>query len=410
MAVMARRPGSGAAKTRLAERLDEDERARLYEAFLTDKLAQVSAVAGVRLVVAVAPPDDASTIARWCPDGATVIVQRGAELGARLEALAADLFAAGARAVVLLDSDTPTLPLTFLEEAMTALASDAVDVVFGPAWDGGYYLVGMRRPRPELFRGIPWSTPAVLRESLAAADRAGLRVHLLQSWYDVDRPSDLDRLASQLARLSPFSPGYPRATARFVASALRPELETPRNEHWHTRSSREVYANPWLSISERIVTLPSGHVTLYGVVRTSPCVGVLAFVSERDVLLVRQFRYVARRFTWEIPTGGVHPGESLEDAARRELREEAGVDAERLVPLLSFDTSKSVVEETAHLFAARASQAGALGAADREGLDETEDIERRVFSLEDARRMVQTGAITDSMSVVALLATTGCPA
>jgi ADP-ribose pyrophosphatase len=135
-------------------------------------------------------------------------------------------------------------------------------------------------------------------------------------------------------------------------------------------------------------------------VRTSPCVGVLPFVSPREVLLVRQFRYVARAFTWEIPTGGVHPGESLEAAVQRELREETGFGAERIVPMLAFDTSKSVVDERAHIFAAYG-----LNAGEAHG-DETEEIEQRVFTLAEARAMVRAGRITDAMTVVALLAAT----
>jgi ADP-ribose pyrophosphatase len=130
-------------------------------------------------------------------------------------------------------------------------------------------------------------------------------------------------------------------------------------------------------------------------------VGVLPFVSPGEVLLVRQFRYVARRFTWEMPTGGVHPGETPEDAARRELLEEAGVHASSLRPLLSFDTSKSVVEETAHLFVATAGDEGPGRP------DDTEDIERRVFTLEEARAMAQSGEIVDAMTLLALLAVSG---
>jgi len=116
---------------------------------------------------------------------------------------------------------------------------------------------------------------------------------------------------------------------------------------------------------------------------------------------VRQFRYVARRFTWEMPTGGVHPGESIEDAARRELLEEAGVHARSLRPLLAFDTSKSVVEETAHLFAAVAGEDGPGRP------DDTEEIERRVFPLREALAMARAGEIVDSMTLLALFAVGG---
>jgi rSAM/selenodomain-associated transferase 1 len=401
VAVMARRPGAADAKTRLASRLDAGERAALYEAFLSDKLAQLAGLSGVHLVVAVAPPDDPAAMDPWRPAAATVVVQRGADLGARLEAVASDLFAAGARAVLLVDSDTPTLPTAFLEEAVNALASEEVDVVLGPAWDGGYYLLGTRAPRSSLFQGIPWSTPAVFRATLEAADAAALRTHVLQSWYDVDHPEDLDRLLGQLSALSPYVRDYPRATARVLAPLARAAREPPRDEVWKTRSVRPVYGNRWLDVTERVVTLPTGYVTLYGVVKTASCVGVLPMVDGTHVILVRQFRYVARRRTWEMPTGGVHAGERIEDAARRELLEEAGVEAITLTPLLAFDTSKSVVDETAHLFVAAVS---AAPPKENASPDETEDLEPRIFPVAEAWRLVEHGEIVDAMTIIALLA------
>jgi rSAM/selenodomain-associated transferase 1 len=398
VAVMARRPGASAVKTRLAARLAEEDRTRLYEAFLRDKLAQVSDIPGVALAVGVAPPDTENDMAPYLPAGATVLRQRGADLGERLAALASDLFAQGARAVILIDSDTPTLPPWCIDEAVRALGSGEVDVVLGPAWDGGYYLVGTRTAQPALFGGIAWSTPAVLRQTLAIADTNALRVHLLQSWYDVDTPGDLDTLARQLATLSPWTPGYPRKTAHVLSTLSTLARDPPRNEHWKARSLRPVYANRWVDVTERVVTLPSGYVTLYGVVRTAPCVGVLPFVSPTEVLLVRQFRYVAQRFTWEMPTGGVHAGESIEDGARRELLEEAGLRAIALRPLLAFDTSKSVVDETAHIFTATTVTDGAGRP------DDTEEFERRVFAFDEALGMARRGEIVDSMTLLALLA------
>ncbi|CAN5349440.1 hypothetical protein BH09MYX1_BH09MYX1_35150 [soil metagenome] len=401
IAVMARRPGSTSVKTRLSARLDEGTRAKLYEAFLTDKLAQLGRIDRCRGVVAVAPPDEPAAIAPWLPAGFGSIPQRGSDLGERLDAVAGDLFSDGARAVLLVDSDTPTLPDALIEEAVLALESGTVDVVIGPAADGGYYLVGMRAPAPSLFRDIAWSTSAVLGETLAAADGAGLRVHLLQSWYDVDTPDDLDRLCRELATLSPFAPWRPRATARFLTD--RVEKLRPRDEHWTTRSVRGVYANRFIEVSESVATLPSGHVSLYGIVSAPPCVGILPFVTPNEVLLVRQFRYVARRFTWEMPTGGVHEGESHAEAARRELREEAGVEATSLTPLVSIATNKSILDETAHLFIA---EVGARVAAQA---DATEEIDCRTFSLAEALAMVHRGEIVDSMTIVALFASAAKP-
>jgi ADP-ribose pyrophosphatase len=166
---------------------------------------------------------------------------------------------------------------------------------------------------------------------------------------------------------------------------------------WRTLSSRLVYRNPWIRVEEDQVELPNGRTTLYGVVRCGTCVGVLPFLDPDTVVLIRQYRYVARRVFWEMPTGGVHPGETLEAAAQRELGEEIGYVAERLTPLVSYHTSKSVVDETAHLFSG-------------EGLapaptppDDTEFIEVRPVPFRTAIAMVERGEIKDSMTVIAVL-------
>src|SRR5215467_2132287 len=122
--------------------------------------------------------------------------------------------------------------------------------------------------------------------------------------------------------------------------------ETP----WRALSSRPVYKNNWISVREDVVALPDGRTTIYGVVSCGHCVGLLPFVDPDTVLLVRQYRYVARRPTWEMPTGGVHAGETLEQAAQRELAEETGYQAQRLEQVSTYHTSKSVMDETAHLY------------------------------------------------------------
>lgn len=97
-----------------------------------------------------------------------------------------------------MDSDSPTLPVAFLEQAFRALDDPAVDVVLGPCDDGGYYLIGLRAPCPALFRGIVMSTSTVAAETLERARARGLRVACLPSWYDVDTPEDLERLIQEL--------------------------------------------------------------------------------------------------------------------------------------------------------------------------------------------------------------------
>jgi ADP-ribose pyrophosphatase len=166
---------------------------------------------------------------------------------------------------------------------------------------------------------------------------------------------------------------------------------------WRTLSSRLVYRNPWLRLEEDQVEMPDGRTTIYGVVRCGACVGVLPFLDPETVVLIRQYRYVAQGVYWEMPTGGVHGDESIESAARRELREEIGYTADRLVPLVSYHTSKSVVDETAHLFWAEGLSPASAAA------DETEFIEVCPVPFARALHMVETGEIKDSMTVIAVL-------
>jgi len=166
---------------------------------------------------------------------------------------------------------------------------------------------------------------------------------------------------------------------------------------WRTLSTRLVYRNPWIRLEEDEVEMPNGRTTIYGVVRCGDCVGVLPFLDPETVVLIRQYRYVARGVYWEMPTGGVHRGESVEAAAQRELAEEIGYTAGRLTPLVSYHTSKSVVDETAHLFWAEALAPAPIAP------DDTEFIEVRRMPFAEALRMVETGEIKDSMTVIAVL-------
>jgi ADP-ribose pyrophosphatase len=169
--------------------------------------------------------------------------------------------------------------------------------------------------------------------------------------------------------------------------------ETP----WKTLSTRAIYGNKWLSLREDLVELPDGRTTIYGVVTCGQCVGILPFLDPETVILIRQYRYVSRRMTWEMPTGGVHTGESIEAAAQRELCEEIGYRAGRLIPVCSYHTSKSVLDETAHLFLGRDMVKLTLPP------DETEFIEVRPFPFAEVLKMVLSGEIVDSMTILAVL-------
>src|SRR5262245_33516398 len=139
---------------------------------------------------------------------------------------------------------------------------------------------------------------------------------------------------------------------------------------WRRLTSRPVYENPWIRVREDQVELPDGRTTIYGVVQCAGCVCVLPFLDVNTVVLVGQYRYVAGSFYWEIPTGAMKPGESEEAAVQRELAEEAGYEADRLVKLCAYHTSKSVVDETANIYLAEGLHPVAAP------IDPTEFIER----------------------------------
>ena len=167
---------------------------------------------------------------------------------------------------------------------------------------------------------------------------------------------------------------------------------------WKTLSSRPIYENPWMSLREDIAEMPNGKTTIYGVVECAMCVGVLPFIDDDHVVMVRQYRYVfGEDHRWEMPTGSVKPGESLAEAARRELREEVSYDAAELQHVSTYFTSKSIMRETGHLFIGRGlSQVEAMP-------DETEFLEVAIFPFQKVLKMVLDSEIRDSMTVITVL-------
>lgn len=169
-------------------------------------------------------------------------------------------------------------------------------------------------------------------------------------------------------------------------------------ERWRTVSTRPIYENKWMRLREDIAELPSGKTTIYGVVTFGQCVGVLPFVDLNHVLLVRQYRYVQSELhRWEMPTGGMRGDENPADAAQRELQEETGYRAGRLEWVSSYYTSKSICDETAHLFIGHDLVQSALPP------DETEFFEHAVMPFEHVLDLVVSSEIRDSMTVIAVL-------
>lgn len=196
--VVAKEPVPGLTKTRLCPPFTPESAAEFYRCLMLDTLALMTRLDGVDHVIAYTPPSARAYFEDLAPEGFRLVEQEGADLGERLANALAHHFDLGYQRVVIMNSDGPTLPLTYLQEAFSGLAQ--ADITLGPGHDGGYYLIGMKKIHPELFQGIAWSTGEVIPQTLKICRRLGLRVHQLAEWYDVDVGADLARLHRDLAR------------------------------------------------------------------------------------------------------------------------------------------------------------------------------------------------------------------
>jgi rSAM/selenodomain-associated transferase 1 len=207
LAMMIKAPRAGASKTRLVPPLTPEEAARLSVAFLRDTAANIASACteqaedaqrAVDAVAAYTPRGAESAFDELLPREFALLAQRGDTFGERLFHAASDLLALGYESCCLIDSDSPTLPRALLTAAIEELSRPGERIVLGPADDGGYYLIGMRRAHRRLFEEIKWSTAEVSAQTIARAREINLDVALLPAWYDVDDATTLRRLCAEL--------------------------------------------------------------------------------------------------------------------------------------------------------------------------------------------------------------------
>lgn len=217
VAIMAKVPAAGRVKTRLCPPLTPEQAARLARCFLQDRLEQLGGVATATPIVAFTPPEREGELRGMVPGAVRLVAQEGADLGARLDRILTDLLTESRAGAIAIDADSPTLPTDYLRQACARLSEATADVVLGPCEDGGYYLIGLRQPAPALFREMPWSTAAVLDETVARTRQLGLRLALLPPWFDVDRGEDLGRLRESVEVPGAYRPARSLA---FLAAEL----------------------------------------------------------------------------------------------------------------------------------------------------------------------------------------------
>ena len=179
---------------------------RLSACFIRDVAAALEAVPqalGRQLYALFSPAGSEAPLRALLPSPWTLVPRQEASVGTVLQTSMAAFLADRHDCAIMVNGDSPTLPSEFIEQAIATLRAPGDRVVLGPALDGGYYLVGLKRPHPRLFQDIAWSTPDVLTRTLERAEEIGLPATLLPMWYDVDEPQDFLRLQAELAGQAP---------------------------------------------------------------------------------------------------------------------------------------------------------------------------------------------------------------
>ncbi|HWS99768.1 MAG TPA: TIGR04282 family arsenosugar biosynthesis glycosyltransferase [Pyrinomonadaceae bacterium] len=195
--VMVKAPLPGFVKTRLAPPLSAEDAASLAASFAQDAAATALCAAG-DVLVAYTPYGGRAILEPLLPPGLLWVEQQGADLGERLRCVVRHARGSGFGPVIIIGTDSPTMPASFIETAREALTNGEAGVTLGPTADGGYYLVGVAAEHPDLFRDVAWSTSLAYRQTARNASRLGLRLLSLPQWYDVDTPRDLLRLREEL--------------------------------------------------------------------------------------------------------------------------------------------------------------------------------------------------------------------
>jgi hypothetical protein len=221
IAIMAKQPVPHQVKTRLCPPLSPFEAAELYQRFVQDTAEEVARLDSreggpCSVALAYSPEGAAEAFEKLLPVPLPLFAQQGRDLGERLAGVFDRLFAEGHEQVHIIGSDNPDLPNERLLQSVRLLGDPHTDLVLGPCPDGGYYLVGLKRPLPELFERIPWSTDHVLAATLRRAQDLGLSAGLIEQWDDIDTHADLARFLTRNRHRDGNSDAPGRRTLRYL--------------------------------------------------------------------------------------------------------------------------------------------------------------------------------------------------
>lgn len=193
--IFAKAPIPGLVKTRLAGYLTPEECAELYKCFFLDIVASIDKLS-YSLFVSFTPSEAENTIRELVSSGISVFPQAGNDLGERMFNAALYISGLGKTKIIFIGADIPFLNEDHIAQAVKSLES--YDLCIGPAYDGGYYLIGLKKPEPMLFKGIAWGTAKVLNQTKGRIEELGLKCSLLPILRDIDTIDDLACLSAQL--------------------------------------------------------------------------------------------------------------------------------------------------------------------------------------------------------------------
>ena len=201
--IMAKVPIAGTVKTRLQPFLSAEQSATLAECFLRDAVSKAKSLSN-ELIIAYTPVEKLDVLLAILSNKQIFIEQKGANLGDKMFHAFEFAFSQNSDAVVMIGTDSPTFPAQFITQAFEMLPE--TDAVLGETADGGFYLIGLRKLKKEIFETIEWSSPKTFEQTARNIENLNLKLSFLPNWYDVDTPDDLKRLIKDLSKNPSIAP------------------------------------------------------------------------------------------------------------------------------------------------------------------------------------------------------------
>lgn len=207
---MTKVPQTGFVKTRLQPTLTPEECRDLSTVFLQDVEQKVTDIR-LELIIAFSPAEKQNLLTEILQTNPILIAQKGKNLGDKMFHAFEFAFSQESDAVVMIGTDSPTMPVDFVEQAFALLETEA-DAILGKTEDGGFYLIGLRKAEKKIFENVEWSSPQAFEQTKRNIENLNLNLKEISVWYDVDTPEDLERLKKELA----LNPQAALNTAEFL--------------------------------------------------------------------------------------------------------------------------------------------------------------------------------------------------